>query len=267
MVFGPQVQFALREWKTHLATPLPLTILTGVSLVLALTGPFGTHANLNLLERAGYWAIIAFGSYALGDLIGRLCDLWIGTRHKALYILISGTLIGLGVCMIVLALTAILFGLHLQSGADWTNLASLNVTIVAISIIIVAVLTFARDHASGVPDIQSEHQPPPLLKRIALEKRAPLVSLTVEDHYVRIQTLKGHELVLMRLSDAIKEVGETAGAQVHRSHWASFEQVTAVEKDGARTILQMRAGTPIPVSRANLPKLKKAGLTPMKPHD
>lgn len=266
-MFGPQVQFALREWKAHLASPLPLIILAGVSLILALIGPFGTHASLSMLERIGYWAIIAFGSYALGDLIGRLCDLWIGTNHKALYSLITGILIGLGVFLIVLALNAMLFGLHLQTGADWTSLASLNVTIIAISIIIVAVLTFARDHVSGVPDSQPENQPPPLLSRIPLEKRAPLVSLSVEDHYVRIQTLKGQELVLMRMSDAIKEVGETAGAQVHRSHWASFEQVTAVEKLGARTMLIMRQGSPIPVSRANLPKLKKAGLTPIKPHD
>ena len=66
----------------------------------------------------------------------------------------------------------------------------------------------------------------------------------------------------MRLSDAVKEVGPNPGAQVHRSHWVSFDQVENVRRTSDRAILTMRSGAEIPVSRANLPKIKEAGLLP-----
>jgi DNA-binding LytR/AlgR family response regulator len=66
----------------------------------------------------------------------------------------------------------------------------------------------------------------------------------------------------MRLSDAIRETGDSLGAQVHRSHWAGFDHVARVERLGDRALLHMNTGDQIPVSRANLPKLKEAGLLP-----
>ena len=86
------------------------------------------------------------------------------------------------------------------------------------------------------------------------------MALSVEDHYVRVQTNNGEELILMRLSVAIKETGSSIGEQVHRSHWVGFDQIQAVERDGARVFLAMSTGARIPVSRANMPKLKAAGM-------
>jgi len=69
-------------------------------------------------------------------------------------------------------------------------------------------------------------------------------------------------MVLMRLSDAMKETGDLPGAQVHRSHWVAFSAVRAARRDGDRAILTLTSGVEIPVSRANLPKVKEAGLLP-----
>ena len=69
-------------------------------------------------------------------------------------------------------------------------------------------------------------------------------------------------MLLMRLTDAIREVGSTVGERVHRSYWAAFDQVDRVERHGDRATLHMRTGIEVPVSRANLPKLKEAGLLP-----
>ncbi|MDR9427029.1 MAG: hypothetical protein RI538_08240 [Salibaculum sp.] len=52
---------------------------------------------------------------------------------------------------------------------------------------------------------------------------------------------------LMRLADAMREVGDTRGAQVHRVHLVAFDQVRAARREGDRT---------------NLPKVKEAGLLP-----
>ena len=86
------------------------------------------------------------------------------------------------------------------------------------------------------------------------------MSLSVQDHYVEVTTTKGRELILLRLGDAMAEVGETAGLQVHRSHWVATDQVTAARRDGARAILTMSDGRDIPVSRTYVPAIKEAGL-------
>jgi lipoyl(octanoyl) transferase len=69
-------------------------------------------------------------------------------------------------------------------------------------------------------------------------------------------------MLLMRLSDAIHEVDHLHGAQVHRSYWAAFDQVASARKERDRVILTMTTGDEVPVSRANLPKIKEAGLWP-----
>jgi DNA-binding LytR/AlgR family response regulator len=97
---------------------------------------------------------------------------------------------------------------------------------------------------------------------LPLQKRAPLVALSVEDHYVRIRTTKGEAMILMQLGDAIREVGDTPGLQVHRSHWVALDQIRAVTRKGDGAIVSLRHGPDVPVSRANLPKLREAGLLP-----
>ena len=66
----------------------------------------------------------------------------------------------------------------------------------------------------------------------------------------------------MRLADAIAETGDTAGLQVHRSHWVALDQVRGVRREGDRAILSMAHGPDIPASRSNIAALKEAGLLP-----
>ncbi|MGB1209445.1 MAG: LytTR family DNA-binding domain-containing protein, partial [Paracoccaceae bacterium] len=63
-------------------------------------------------------------------------------------------------------------------------------------------------------------------------------------------------------ADAIREVGTTPGLQVHRSHWVALSAITAARRDKDRAILTLCSGDDIPVSRANIPKVKEAGLLP-----
>jgi DNA-binding LytR/AlgR family response regulator len=60
------------------------------------------------------------------------------------------------------------------------------------------------------------------------KKREPLVTLSAEDHYVRLTTTNGTKLLLIRLSDAIKEIGDMRGMQIHRSHWIVMDQIQKV---------------------------------------
>jgi DNA-binding LytR/AlgR family response regulator len=90
---------------------------------------------------------------------------------------------------------------------------------------------------------------PPLLRRLKPENRGQLQHLSVEDHYTLVKTSRGKELILLRFSDALGEIGMTAGLQVHRSHWVADAFVTNLNRANGKLSLVLADGTEIPVSR------------------
>lgn len=252
-----RLQLALRQWRGHLLHPLTVTGLAAVSAVLSLIGPFGTLSSLSLVPRAAYWTGLTVAGYVIGYLISYavLRPSLTGMHHVSL-IALAGVLTGCAMTALVTLLNWLVFA-AVPFGDGFLTLAA---TTLVISVIVMAVLDIFTRHLSPLPE-----DPPrtvPLLDRLPLDKRGALVALSVEDHYVRVRTAKGEEMILMRLADAIREVGPTPGAQVHRSHWAAFGQVTSVSRDGDRAVLKMSTGGDIPVSRRHIPIIKGAGLLP-----
>ncbi len=96
----------------------------------------------------------------------------------------------------------------------------------------------------------------------APQKRGALIALSAEDHYVRVTTTAGTELVLMRLADAMAEISQTQGLQVHRSHWVALDQVVKVIRIGGRGELTLSDGSTRPISRGFMPAVRAAGLLP-----
>ena len=55
----------------------------------------------------------------------------------------------------------------------------------------------------------------------------------MSDHYTEVLTAGGRELLLLRFSDALKEVGDTPGIRLHRSHWIADSHVAGIgQRDG-----------------------------------
>ena len=81
----------------------------------------------------------------------------------------------------------------------------------------------------------------------------------MEDHYVRVHTALGSELVLMRLRDAMAHVAEIEGRQTHRSWWVARGAVEDVVREGRNIRLVLARGIEAPVSRAQVSELKEAG--------
>src|SRR5690606_15189181 len=64
--------------------------------------------------------------------------------------------------------------------------------------------------------------PPRFLTRLPHRlKGAAIRAVEAEDHYLRVHTDQGSDLILMRLSDAVKELEGLDGAQTHRSWWVA----------------------------------------------
>ena len=76
-----------------------------------------------------------------------------------------------------------------------------------------------------------------------------VLALVSEDHYLRVYTDSGNAMILMRLSDAIAELGGERGAQTHRSWWVARDAVTKAMRGDGKAVLTLIDGTEAPVSR------------------
>ncbi len=262
-------QSALREMRQHLTRPTTLGVLVGVALLAALVGPFDTADLLRPVPRFGYWLVMAGATYAAGYLAAELA-----LRHRAARRMprarpaLAVLATALAVPPTVLAVNYATLG-AVPSTAELPGFLG---TLFAIAAVVAGLLHLAFGPPAKSPAVGPEASvtapeasaaaPPPILDRMPLDRRGPLVALSVEDHYVRIRTTRGEALVLMRLGDAMREVGAVEGVQVHRSHWVALGQVRAARREGDRAMLTMAAGPEIPVSRSNVPALRAAGLLP-----
>ena len=249
------LQLALRDLRRQLTHPTGLTLLVGIAAILAILGPFGTVDRLGLVQRFLFWGAMAAGTYAIGAVVGAALGprVWPRLGHWP-SVGIVGLATGLAVLPFVVLLNWITFD-FVPRGEEWLRLGA---PILAIAVIVTASLQAVERHLSQ----DTPPAGPALLDRLPLDKRAALVALSVEDHYVRVRTLKGEEMLLMRLGDAIRETTPVPGLQVHRSHWVALSQVTAARREGDRAVLTMTTGPEVPVSRANVPAVRDAGLLP-----
>ncbi len=99
---------------------------------------------------------------------------------------------------------------------------------------------------------QSSNDRPDIFERIKPGLRsADIYALSAEDHYVRVITSAGDDLILMRLSDAIKETAPLIGLQVHRSWWVAEKGVKSVSRADGKMTITLNNDSVVPVSRAN----------------
>lgn len=80
-----------------------------------------------------------------------------------------------------------------------------------------------------------------LLSRLPNRLGKEVVALEAEDHYLRVHTTLGSDLILMRLSDAIAAIGPDLGLQVHRSWWVAHYAIIGFVRSEQGTYLSRRA--------------------------
>ena len=74
-MIGLAWQLALREWTNNVSKRSVLVILCGVTLVLAVSGPFGTSEALSPFPRLQYWGCVSPATYGLGSFAALKCPL------------------------------------------------------------------------------------------------------------------------------------------------------------------------------------------------
>ncbi len=88
---------------------------------------------------------------------------------------------------------------------------------------------------------------------------ADLYAVEAQDHYLRLHTSRGSDLILMRLADALGELEGLEGAQTHRSWWVAKDAVASARRGDGRAVLVLKSGAEAPVSRSYARALRQAG--------
>ncbi|WP_349592419.1 LytTR family DNA-binding domain-containing protein [Azospirillum argentinense] len=246
-----------------------LPVLLGAALVLALLGPFGTFADLTLVQRLAYWVgLIGLGGLAF-ELLTLAAARRLRDRPEAWRALLAGVTLAVAAPM---TLTVALLEKSLR-GKDMLHplgLAELFVYVVLVTLLVSAIpvwlelrdrgLLVAPPSPAPVPSIPAERPEPVFLARLPARLGRDLLALEMEDHYVRAHTAVGSGLILMRLRDAIAELAGLEGLQVHRSHWVAATAVAGVErKPDGKLVLVLRNGLRVPVSRSHAAAVRESG--------
>ena len=258
--------------KREMNPPLLLTQLAtalALALCFAVLGPFGTYTDLSVPVRYAYWVGLVLVGY-LNILLAAhaVAALRPGLRHR--WILMAVTLVS--------AVPTTLAVAWVESVTRLAHPVPLSVfprvygCVVLIQLVMVLFLTRLQPSLSALllrraPTVAYEPAPvstpgpvpfapaaapvPPFFKRIPAHLGQELLALGAEDHYLRVITPLGSDLILMRLSDALDELGD-AGMQVHRSWWVARSGVDALQRDGGRTLVVLKNGLEVPVSRTYL---------------
>lgn len=233
---------------------IDLTVMAGIGVLLALLGPFGMYEAPFAL-RLFYWLLMMLIGYALFVPAMRRAGLFAARLE------VPEPAAWAALCALVsIPATAVVWCANfLFSGPHWPSLEAAvtlygNVLIVAgLACLVMYFLGRERRIAPASSAV------PELLDRLPAHLGRNLVALEMEDHYVRAHTEHGSALLLMRMSDAVRELGGLEGAQVHRSWWVAKAAVTAVSKDGRNVRLTLANGLKAPVARAQVQCLRDAG--------
>ena len=97
-------------------------------------------------------------------------------------------------------------------------------------------------------------------RRLSAKRRtARLIAIEAEDHYLRVHTDAGSELITLRFADAVTELAGAHGHRTHRSWWVAAGAVEAVRWKRGAGEARLAGDLVAPVSRTYAPALRAAG--------
>ena len=232
-------------------------ILPGI--ILSLLGPFGSF-GAPVWMRFAYW----MPTMALGATIGAALSIW--TERSSLFCRRPIARFLTLTTAMTAAMTGVAWGMGwLVFGPGAVNFGWIFIFYVWLITLIVSVISAiirarrVRIEVAAAP-VPTAATPPTLAVRLPDKlKGGTILALQAEDHYVRIHTDKGSDLILMRLADATEQMGSTPGARTHRSWWVSKSAVKSIRRDNGRVALVLSNDTEVPISRGYASELHEAG--------
>ncbi|HEY8571894.1 LytTR family DNA-binding domain-containing protein [Phenylobacterium sp.] len=237
-------------------TAVDAALLVAFGLFMGVIGPYGTIEAPEWV-RFLYWQICIVG----GGVIGIILDETVGRRIRN---------VGWRIVFDSAAMTPLVFLLvaFVSSNLLHTTLQPryflellFQVFVVCVPIMALRVLVWRAPAPAALPDREAEAPADAVFRqRLSAKRReARIYAVEAEDHYLRVHTDAGEELITCRFADALAELSRAKGFRTHRSWWAAADAIEDVRWTKGRGEARLAGGLVVPVSRSNAPALKQAG--------
>jgi LytTr DNA-binding domain len=255
-----------REFAKHVG------LYAVIACVLATLGPFNTY-NDPFIWRYSYWMVM-FGIFGglIMPVMARVVQRT-GTLNRMTIFIGASTLMVLGavpMTIFVLAMDwlaykwimstnwvpfAAVAQMRAEAGppesGSWGGIVTLYANVLAVALIsfgAISLFVINRHHRLAGPTGRQTRAGVDFFSRLPDHLGTDLIYLQMEDHYLRAVTTQGEALVLVRFRDAMREVADVTGMQVHRSWWVASTHVVKFHRSGRRAELVMSNQARVPVS-------------------
>lgn len=245
-------EFFVAVWKLSFK-PYHIVVACFVLVGFIFSGPFGTFGAMSIPERTIYWAPHIFIALIVG-----------GFTYEVIHRLLppaSPIVRGfLCVCLFTAIYTPIDFAISQAAlfGRPEHVIPFWNLLIIDFiwtSIVVAWIMISTQDRVS-----QAAVMRPRLYARLPEGTVSEIAHITVSDHYTVIFLGdRSEHRVLMRFADAEKEMDETPGFCIHRSHWVAAKQIQTAKRVGNREFVELSYGKEVPVSKTYRENLVAAG--------
>lgn len=233
-----------------------LLIAAGAGVFMAVVGAFGSgEAPFGL--RLAYWVAVMLTGGLGGAIVSELVTRggWLEER-PALRGVIIATGLSIPLTLAVWGMT----GLFFRGDADLDHIRFYIGPVLVVTCVMTALNYFTQRAPAETHAAPAGAAPPRFLERLPARLRgADIHAVEAQDHYLRLHTSKGQDLILFRLSDAVAELEGLEGAQVHRSWWVARGAVAEARRGDGKATLTLVNGARVPVSRAYARALREAG--------
>ena len=251
-VSGGPMQLAMREWRMMGKWRVPLSAVAFGAL-LGVTGPFGSTA-LGPAVRYTFWMVIAFAGLGAAAAAERVLSPTLAERKMATRIVAVAAASAVPMTFFVAWAMGVV-----RPGRTFSpvQLLGLFPYVALVQLLIARIMSPDEQGAvtapvEGQPAAAPEY-PLEFVSKLPADLRRDIIALEAEDHYVRVHTLHGSALILMRLADAAALIDPRLGLRVHRSWWVAKDGVRALENTPGRAIARLVDDTAVPISRTYLP--------------
>lgn len=125
-------------------------------------------------------------------------------------------------------------------------------------------VTTKTEVTEEIPDPTTTNQTPNFLQLSTKALGNKIWLISAEQHYIRVVTNAGEDLILYRFSDAVREMSfidskGLGGLQVHRSHWVHPEAIESIAQHNRSYLIHLKNSESIPVARSSKNLIEHAG--------
>ena len=236
-----------------------LALLLAIGLFMGAVGPYGTD-ELSPRKVYVYWILCIVG----GGLIGVAIDETIGRRARGFWrrLLVTTVLMTPPTTLLVMASGHVVAGGVMILPRYWPLLW--QVFLISVPVMAIRALVWRRPPpvvetrvvvAPPLPEAEAAFR-----RRLSARRRgARLLAIEADDHYLRVHTDAGSEMVTLRFAVALDELSGAHGFQTHRSWWVAAEAIEGARWRRGGGELRLAGGLVAPVSRTHAPTVKAAG--------